>query len=71
MGGCRPGDRFWLMTDALARWFLERTERGERPWRQLERLVNEPATTFKAWVARLRSSRELRDDDTTLVGVLL
>jgi hypothetical protein len=70
-GDCRPGDSLWLMTDALARWFLTATERGEQPWRFLEELVNEPEGHFADWVARRRDDRLLRNDDTTLIAVHL
>src|SRR5262245_1264051 len=68
-GEARPGDRLWLMTDALARWFLLEFEAGNRPWEGLERLGD--AGTFAAWVEGQREARRLRNDDTTLVGVLL
>jgi hypothetical protein len=71
LGKCKPGDRLWLMTDALAKWFLTRAEAGERPWRHLEEVAAGTPGRFGEWVARLRSSRQLRDDDTTLLGVLL
>lgn len=71
MGTWQPGDRLWLMTDALAKWFLHRAEEGGKPWRDFERLAGCVPEAFAGWVSRLRSTRELRDDDTTLLGVLL
>ena len=68
-GEAWPGDRLWLMTDALARWFLAEHEAGARPWGELEALADEKA--FAARVEAWRDSRRLRNDDTTLVGVLL
>jgi hypothetical protein len=38
-GECRAGDTFYLMTDALAAWFLAAAERGERPWLALDALA--------------------------------
>src|SRR5262249_23004136 len=35
----QPGDRLWLMTDALAKWFLEEVEACARPWQDLDRLL--------------------------------
>lgn len=71
LGECREGDRYWLMTDALARWFLCRREAGARPWRELAALLDRPDEEFAAFVEALRDRRLLRNDDTTLVAVRL
>ena len=63
------GDRLWLMTDALARWFLVEVEAGRRPWADLEALLGQPDEEWAAWVETLRDRRELRNDDTTIVVV--
>jgi hypothetical protein len=39
-GHCQPGDRLWLMTDALAEWCLSEAEAGGNPWAELESLLN-------------------------------
>jgi hypothetical protein len=38
-GDWRSGDRLWLMTDALAQWFLKEHEAGGKPWEALEELL--------------------------------
>jgi hypothetical protein len=66
-------DRFWLMTDALAQWFLQEHEAGETPWAALEWLFD-PATTnedFAVWLGRLHLSKQLRNDDVTLMVIQL
>ena len=63
------GDRLWLMTDALARWFLVEKEAGRRPWAVLAALGDRPDDEWAAWVEGLRDARELRNDDTTIVGI--
>jgi hypothetical protein len=70
-GRWRPGDRFLLMTDALAQWFLHRTEEGEQPQADIERLLAEaaPQEAFAAWVEERRDHQGLRNDDVTLVVV--
>jgi hypothetical protein len=68
-GDARAGDRLWLMTDALSRWFLARTEAGKKPWRELEGLLDREDEHFTEWVQGLRAARKLRNDDTTLVAV--
>jgi hypothetical protein len=65
-GRARRGDRFLLMTDALAQWFLTDVETGGRPWESLTELT-EP--TFPEWVEKKRSARALRNDDVTLLLV--
>jgi hypothetical protein len=59
------GDRFWLMTDALAQWFLEQVEAGRQPWEALEPLLTDPRPQerFAAWIEELRDSHALRNDD--------
>jgi len=63
-----PGDAFYLMTDALAAWFLRSHEGGSSPWREFDALAGEQSA-FAAWVARLRDERAIRDDDVTLLVV--
>jgi hypothetical protein len=74
LGDCQSGDRLWLMTDALAHWFLTQAEAGHKPWQLLNSLVNtadEPSAqqAFAAWIGELRGARQLRNDDVTLVAV--
>lgn len=75
MGECQPGDRLWLMTDALAHWFLLQAESGGKPWLALEPLVgaaHEEALAqqaFAAWIEGLRAARQMRNDDVTLLAV--
>ncbi len=74
-GECRAAgrwaqrDRFWLMTDALAPWFLGQHERGNDPWTHVERMLAQPndATAFSFWVEKLREMGRIRNDDSTLV----
>jgi hypothetical protein len=66
-----PGDRLWLMTDAVACWFLAEKEAGRRPWAVLNELLDWPEEEWAAWVEGLRDARELRNDDTTVVGVTI
>lgn len=63
-----PGDDLWLMTDALACWFLREAESGGQPWQVLNQLLDEP-DSWVGWVEAQRQRRELRDDDTTLVAI--
>ncbi len=64
-----PGDRFLLMTDALAQWFLHRHEAGPSPWKSLEIILHDqaPDKALRIWIDELREQRGLRNDDATLV----
>jgi hypothetical protein len=68
-----PSDRLWLMTDALAQWFLRGTEGGGKPWERLEPILQaaQPEAAFASCVEELRNNHQLRNDDVTLVAVCL
>lgn len=66
-GDCRPGDVFFLMTDALAAWFLKEFEERRQPWKQLGAIQTQEE--FAAWVEARRTSGELRNDDVTMVVI--
>ena len=63
-------DHFFMMSDALASWFLERYESGYSPWEMLQSLntVDGPRD-FKSWIADLRGSMLLKNDDVTLISI--
>lgn len=62
------GDSFYLMTDAIAAWFLRRIESCDSSW-QLIRDLSPGSGDFGELVSRLRSHGELRNDDITLVRI--
>lgn len=63
-------DRFYLMTDALAAWFLREQERGAAPWLELDALpIEDTARGFADWIEEQRGARLLRNDDVTLIQV--
>lgn len=71
-GRAEPGDAFYLLTDALAEWFLRVAAGGESPWADLDRVTaanGKPSTAFAAWVESLRAARAVRNDDCTAVRV--
>ncbi len=72
-GRGQSGDRLWAMTDALAQWCLAEQERGGNPWGELESLLEAPPhdDRFAAWIEGLRTARRLRNDDVTLLGIVL
>lgn len=69
-GICEPGDALYLMTDALACWFMAEDEAGRTPWRVLRDLNTEDqAETFAEMIARLREEGTLKNDDSTLMRI--
>jgi Protein phosphatase 2C len=68
-GSCQAGDRFFLMTDALAQWFLLCCEKNRRPWNHFGRLMTQPDEVFAVWVEKCRARDHLRNDDVTLLAI--
>jgi hypothetical protein len=70
-GSFRPGDRLYLMTDALAEWFLRAHEHGRRPWDAVATLLaaGRPDDAFADLVDGLRERDDLRNDDVTLLAI--
>jgi len=66
-GDLHPGDAVFLMTDALAQWFLEQVEQGHKPWTHLQAIDTDEL--FVRLVNQARQARELRNDDVTLVVI--
>jgi hypothetical protein len=64
-GSAGSSAEFFVMSDALAHWFLAATERKQRPWRVLRKLSSD--VQFRRFVGRLRSRQWMRNDDTTII----
>ena len=60
------GDALYLMTDALAEWFLRQFAAGGRPWKDIDGLSE---ASFADWVQAQRKNRRLKNDDVTLVKI--
>jgi hypothetical protein len=65
------GDCLFLMTDALAQWFLRTHERRGRPWEAVVDLLSNvpPHDAFADWIRGLRAGGALRNDDVTLIVI--
>ena len=71
-GEAIAGDSFYLMTDALAKWFFKEAECGEKPWEILQGFDDYPEElAFAEWVDGLRGSEIMDDDDVTVVRLHL
>jgi hypothetical protein len=67
-GYWQPGDRFYVMSDALACWFVGSIEQGAQPWRKIDEFARADRTNFRRWVHDLRP-RSLKNDDVTLLRI--
>lgn len=68
------GDHFYLMTDALAAWFLIKNEQGENPHRILQQwlsAIKNQQTSFNQVIQYERANHILKNDDTTLIWFCL
>jgi hypothetical protein len=66
-GAWQHDDTFFLMSDALACWFLEEKAAGNFPWQPLLDLAAADQQDFLNWIAQLRVAKRLRNDDVALV----
>ena len=69
-GSLDEGDTFYLMTDALACWFLRAVESNQKPWEILRDFAtSDEMASFSDWIANLRKAHLIRNDDVTLLRV--
>lgn len=68
-GDLYPNDTFYLLTDALAYWFLRSSEMGGRPWDLLEKFKYGTFPTFEQWVQNLRDNDPRFNDDATTLRI--
>lgn len=66
-GNIGLGSRCYLMTDALAQWFLEQVSTNQQPWQQLDKIA-EQNNLFEV-VDTYRKQGEIRNDDVALLIV--
>jgi hypothetical protein len=63
------GDTFYLMTDAIACWFMRQIEFGKVPAQKLGNLTHAGGSSFQSWLNSLRETGNLRNDDVTILRV--
>lgn len=68
-GNARSGTHFYLVTDALAGWIFKTLESEKNPWDILNNINIQEE--FIGWLEELRKSRQIRNDDTTLIHLYL
>ena len=69
-GVWEAGDAFYLMSDALAAWFLSEQQADNNPWPLARELgTDEAEREFPQWISEIRALGALRNDDVTLVRI--
>lgn len=68
-GTWKEGDWLYLMSDALAAWFLTFCESGAVPWQQLQDVTIRRKLSFAEWISALREEKTLKNDDCTLIAI--
>ena len=69
-GDIQSDDTMYLMTDALACWFMATDEQGLAPWLALRDLhTRDERESFANMIDRLRAQHDLRNDDCTLMRI--
>lgn len=66
-GRVEAGDRFYLVSDALASWFLADYERGEEPWVALDGISD--SQELEILVSEARRDGRMKNDDVTLIAI--
>jgi hypothetical protein len=62
-GTWQEGDRFFLLTDAIAQWFLSQYENDRAPW---ELLASSPEPAFETFVHDMQADGLMHKDDVTV-----
>ena len=68
-GTWNTGDFFYLMTDALACWFLKHIDAGGRPSDIQSYISTNELGSFIAWIESLRNQELIRNDDCTMMRI--
>jgi hypothetical protein len=65
-GNWQKGDRFFLLTDAIAQWFLSQYEARQAPW---DLLASSPERDFATFVQDAQTQGQMRKDDVTVLMI--
>jgi hypothetical protein len=69
-GTWKREDAFYLMTDALACWFMRELDQERAPWHILRDLgTRDERMPFREWIELLRAHGAIRNDDVTLLRI--
>lgn len=68
-GDLQPGDRLYLVSDAIGQWWMQTVERGAAPWNEVDGALTRRRRGFGSWVDSLRHDGQMRNDDVTVLRV--
>lgn len=63
-----PGDRLFLVTDALAAWIFASIDDGLKPFDQIDQMLR-TTSAYPQWLEHLWESRSLKNDDCTILWI--
>jgi hypothetical protein len=65
------GDTFYLMTDAIAHWFINEIAEGKKPWITIDEFFEADNFGLIEHIDHLRRENRLKNDDVTIARVNL
>ena len=65
------GDNFYLMTDAIANWFITQLEEAKKPWLTLDEFLDHENEGLCDYITLLRDEGRLKNDDVTIARVTI
>lgn len=70
-GSWKSGDDFFLMTDAISEWSMKNIQLGKNISGIIKDKLSRKTRTafFSEWIKTLRSQREIKNDDTTVIWI--
>lgn len=71
-GEFSKGDKFFIMSDAIASWFLSQCEQNEKPWDTILRLFADKMhdkDIFINWLQEQRRLGLIKNDDTSTISI--
>lgn len=66
------GDKIFLMSDAIAFWFLDQYESKNNPWEIIENLLDNCLLnndSFEDWLNQNRHAKAIKNDDTSIISI--
>lgn len=68
------GDQFFLLSDAIANWFLKEWEQNKKPWETVNSLFTDKILDkeiFNKWLNDQREAMLIKNDDTSIISILV